>query len=125
MRIVAIGWLLLGCVGFAGTMAQAEEPAANAAYGPGSVVAIRRANLKIENEVVDTVEEATILGVDRVEGDWLWVTAQKSGWLAGEQRHAGRSGRRLFHRRHPARWLMGVCSPVRPGSGTGRITAAP
>ncbi len=45
------------------------------------VVLVRRADLKVESNVVDTVEEGVLLGVDRVDGDWLWVTSKKSGWL--------------------------------------------
>jgi hypothetical protein len=62
--------------------AAADEPAPPARYKPGDfVVVIRRADLKVESSVVDTVDEGQLLGVDRVDGDWVWVTSKKSGWL--------------------------------------------
>ena len=38
--------------------------------------------MKVENKAVDTVEPGVLMGVDQVQGDWLWVTKQKSGWLS-------------------------------------------
>ena len=46
------------------------------------VVVIRQAKLKVENKPVDTVEPGVLMGVDQVQGDWLWVTKEKSGWLS-------------------------------------------
>ncbi len=60
----------------------AGEPAEPTRYHPGDfVVVTRRAELKVESNVVDTADEGLLLGVDRVDGDWLWVTNNKSGWL--------------------------------------------
>ena len=46
------------------------------------VVVIRQSELKVENKAVDTVEPGVLMGVDQVQGDWLWVTKQKSGWFS-------------------------------------------
>ena len=46
------------------------------------VVVVRPSELKVENKAVDTVEPGVLMGVDQVQGDWLWVTQQKSGWLS-------------------------------------------
>jgi predicted TPR repeat methyltransferase len=60
----------------------ASEPETQAHYKPGDFVVLAcRADLKVENNVVDSVDEGQLLGVDRVQGDWLWVTNKNSGWL--------------------------------------------
>ncbi len=60
----------------------AAEPPMPVRYRAGDlVVVICRADLKVENSVIDVVDEGLMLGVDRVDGDWLWVTNNKSGWL--------------------------------------------
>ncbi len=78
--------LIAACVA---PLAAAEEPDILLPSGqqakrfrPGDfVVVIRRAELKVESKTLDVIDEGLLLGVDRVEGDWLWVTAKKSGWL--------------------------------------------
>jgi hypothetical protein len=51
-------------------------------YRPGDFVVVTcRAELKVESKTLEVVDEGLLLGVDRVEGDWLWVTSKKSGWL--------------------------------------------
>jgi hypothetical protein len=60
----------------------ASEPESPTRYKQGDFVVLAcRADLKVENNVVDSVDEGQLLGVDRVQGDWLWVTNKNSGWL--------------------------------------------
>jgi hypothetical protein len=76
--VLALASLLAGDL----RIAPAAEPAAPPRYKTGDfVVVVRRTELKVESEVVDVVDEGLLLGVDRVAGDWLWVTSKKSGWI--------------------------------------------
>lgn len=59
----------------------ADTPDAARYHAGDFVVVTRRTELKVENSAVDTVDEGLLMGVDRVDGDWLWVTNKKSGWL--------------------------------------------
>jgi tetratricopeptide (TPR) repeat protein len=60
----------------------AHEPQPGSYKAGDFVVVIRQSKLKVENKAVDTVEPGVLMGVDQVQGDWLWVTRQKSGWLS-------------------------------------------
>jgi tetratricopeptide (TPR) repeat protein len=60
----------------------ALEPQQGSYKAGDFVVVIRQSELKVENKAVDTVEPGVLMGVDQVQGDWLWVTRQKSGWLS-------------------------------------------
>lgn len=60
----------------------AAQDSQHSAYHAGDfVVVVRQSDLKVENKVVDSVEPGVLMGVDQVDGDWLWVTKQKAGWL--------------------------------------------
>ena len=114
--LAGLGFTLLGMTVLGSPLRAAEPPtpALLAADSPETVryhagdfvVVTRRTELKVENSAVDTVDEGLLMGVDRVDGDWLWVTNKKSGWLhrsavipakqavdmftAALRRHAGR-----------------------------------
>ena len=50
---------------------------------PGDVViTVRQSPLKIDDSRVHFVRHGTILGVESVNGEWLWVTQGKSGWVS-------------------------------------------
>ena len=63
-----------------------DVAAAEPQHGPYQagdfVVVTHKTELRVANNVVDTVNEGVLMGVDRVQGNWLWVTNQKSGWLS-------------------------------------------
>ncbi|HTU25227.1 MAG TPA: tetratricopeptide repeat protein [Pirellulales bacterium] len=72
---IAAAWLPIA------SSAAADPPHVD--YKAGDfVVVIRASELRVENQTVDRVEPGILMGVDIAQGDWLWVTNQKSGWLS-------------------------------------------
>ena len=81
MRPAAIFLATLAIPGLPVLDLAAAEPQHGPYKAGDFVVVIRQSELKVENKAVDTVEPGVLMGVDQVQGDWLWVTHQKSGWL--------------------------------------------
>jgi tetratricopeptide (TPR) repeat protein len=49
--------------------------------GGDLVIVLVPSQLKVEQSGVHSVRQGTMLGVEKVEGDWLWVSHGKSGWI--------------------------------------------
>jgi len=82
----------------------AGEPAVPTRYKPGDfVVVIRRAELKVENDVVDTVDEGLMLGRRSSRRGLGWVTNKKSGWAESQQRDSSQASGRTVQQRNPAK----------------------
>lgn len=57
-------------------------PRGDSSIGVGDlVIVLRPSELKVEASGVHAVRPGTMLTVEKVHGDWLWVSHGKSGWL--------------------------------------------
>jgi len=82
LRTTAFFLIALATAGLPVPDLAAREPQHSSYKAGDFVVVIRQAELKVENKAVDTVEPGVLMGVDQVNGDWLWVTKDKAGWLS-------------------------------------------
>ncbi len=82
MRTAATFLIVLAIAGHPVPDLAAAEPQHGPYKAGDFVVVIRPSELKVASKAVDTVEQGVLMGVDQVQGDWLWVTHQKSGWLS-------------------------------------------
>ena len=122
MRFAAIFLALLAHTGLPVLDLAAAEPQ-HVHYQAGDfVVVVRPSELKVEDKAVDTVQPGVLMGVDQVQGDWLWVTQQKSGWLSSASVIPAQNSVEYFTtaiRRNPADARLyarrGVAPRVEPG----------
>jgi hypothetical protein len=82
LRIAILFLVAVAAAGLPAPCLAAGEPQHGPYQAGDFVVVIRPSELKVENKVVDNVEPGILMGVDQVDGNWLWVTKDKSGWLS-------------------------------------------
>ncbi len=65
-----------------GYLSAAREVRGDLSIKAGDVaIVLRQSPLRIDNNNIQTVRRGTILVVESVDGQWLWVTQGKSGWI--------------------------------------------
>lgn len=70
-------WLLSCLVLLIATRAEAETPIAVGDV----VIVVQPTQLKVGDSGMQPVRQGALLSVEAVQGDWLWVSYGKSGWL--------------------------------------------